>query len=204
MTNLVVVIGQRVKHCFSSNARRPFANFFGPVTFLGLEAISDPLGLEAISKLYRSRSYIEAISDPLGLEAISDPLVEQLGWSLRDIRPKEFGCLARIESNKLVLLDFGNVVDNVVPSRKKGLYDSVNFFDRYLILFFWYLLRVKIRCDRKSLDLITFEKMWVHAASLVVRNGATLESSFPVHDSGIGLSGPKPSEIVFRYTFFPI
>ena len=34
-------------------------------------------------------------------------------------------------------------------------------------------------CDRKRLDCITFSKTWVNAASLVVRKGAMLESSFP-------------------------
>ena len=43
-------------------------------------------------------------------------------------------------------------------TRKKGLYDGANFSHRYLILFFRHRLRVKIRCDRKSLDRITFEK----------------------------------------------
>ena len=109
---------------------------------------------------------------------------------------------ARIEPKQLVLLDVGYVVDNVLPpfqgekrvvflailavarmviwtTRNKGLYDDANFSHRDLVLYFRHLLRVKIRCDRKRLDRITFSKRWVNAASLVVRKGAMLESSFP-------------------------
>ena len=109
---------------------------------------------------------------------------------------------ARIEPKQLVLLDVGYIVDNVLPpfqgekrvvfltilavarmviwmTRNKGLYDDANFSHRDLVLYFRHQLRVKIRCDRKYLDRITFSKRWVHAASLVVRKGATLESSFP-------------------------
>ena len=114
---------------------------------------------------------------------------------------------APIEAKQLVLLDVGYVVDNVLPPfqgekrmvflailavarmviwtmRNKGLYDDANFSHRDLFLYFWHQLRVKIRCDRKRLDRITFSKRWVNAASLVVRKGATLESSFrplPAH-----------------------
>ena len=63
-------------------------------------------------------------------------------------------------------------------TRQKGLYDDANF-SRDLILFFRHQLIVKIRCDRKSLDRITFDERWVNAASLDVRMGAMLESSFP-------------------------
>ena len=81
-------------------------------------------------------------------------------------------------------------------TRKKGLYNDANFSYRDLILFFRHQLRVKIRCDRKRLDRITFDKRWVHAASLVVRKGTTWESSFlplPAHgDHGPGPSGPHP------------
>ena len=107
---------------------------------------------------------------------------------------------ARIELKQLVLLDVGFVVDNVLPpfqkcvmflatlavarmmiwsTRNKGLYDDASFSHRDLVLYFRHLLRVKIRCDRKRLDRITFGKRWVNAASLVVRKEATLESSFP-------------------------
>ena len=79
---------------------------------------------------------------------------------------------------------------------KKGLYDSANFSQRNLVLFFMHQLRIKITCERKRLGHITFNKRWVHAASLVVRKGATLESSFPplpAHVSdGLDLSGPHP------------
>ena len=118
-----------------------------------------------------------------------------------------------------MLLDVGYVVDNVLPplqgekrvvflsilavarmeiwsTRKKGLYDHVNFSHRDLVLCFRHQLRVKIRCDRKRLDRITFNKRWVNAASLVVRKGATLESSsppLPAHGVyGTNPSGPYP------------
>ena len=126
---------------------------------------------------------------------------------------------ARISPRELVPLDVGYVVDNVCPpfqgekrvvflgilavarmviwqTRNKGLYEGANFSYRDLILFFRHQLRVKIRYDRKCLDSITFSKRWVHAASLVVCKGATLESSFPplpAHgDDGPGPSGPHP------------
>ena len=109
---------------------------------------------------------------------------------------------ARIKPKKLVLLDVGYIVDNVLPpfhgekrvvflailavarmviwtTPNKGLYDDANFSHRDLVLYFRHQLRVKIRCDRKRLDHITFSKRWVTAASLVVRKGAMLESSFP-------------------------
>ena len=118
-----------------------------------------------------------------------------------------------------MLLDVGYVVDNVLPpfqcekrevfliilavarkviwtARKKGLYDGANFSYRDLILFFRHQFSVKIRCDRKRLERITFNKRWVHVASLVVRKKATLKSSFPplpAHSSdGLGLSGTHP------------
>ena len=69
------------------------------------------------------------------------------------------------------------------------------FFHHGLILFFRHQIRVKIECDRKSLNSLTFNKRWVHAASPVVRKGAMLESSFsplPVHgDNGPGPLGPN-------------
>ena len=91
-------------------------------------------------------------------------------------------CTARIDPKQLVLLDVGYAVDNVEPpnrgekrvvflailavarmmiwtTRKKGLYDGANFSHRDLILFFRHQLRVKIRCNRKRLDRITFDKM---------------------------------------------
>ena len=121
---------------------------------------------------------------------------------------------ARIEPKQLVLLDVGLVGDNVLPlfhsekrvvflailpvawmviwtRRKKGLYDNANFSHRDLVLYFRHQLRVKIRCDRKRLDHITFSKRWVNAASLVVRKGAMLESSFPpLPAHGIYGTGP--------------
>ena len=112
-----------------------------------------------------------------------------------------------------MLLDVGYVVDNVDlcirlrsvlflailavarivirETRSKGLYEVANFsLKNDLILFF--MLRVKIRCDRKRLDCITLDKMWVYAASLDVQKKATLKSSFPplLPAYGLGLSGP--------------
>ena len=88
----------------------------------------------------------------------------------------------------LVILAVARMV--IWETRNKGWYDGSNFSQRDLILF----IRVesKIRCDRKRLDRITFDKRWVYAASLVIRKGATLGSSFPplpVH----GDDGPGPS-----------
>ena len=126
---------------------------------------------------------------------------------------------ARIEPKQLVLLDVGYVVVNVLPPfqgekcvvflailavarmviwtmRKKGLYDDAYFSHRYLVFYFRHQLRVKIRCDRKRLDRITFDRRWVNAASLVVRKGVMLESSFPpllAHGVyGTGPLGPRP------------
>ena len=81
---------------------------------------------------------------------------------------------ARISPKQLVLLDVGYVIDNDVPpykgdkrvvflailavTRNKGLYEGANFSHRDLILYFRHQLRVKIRCDRKRLDRITFDK----------------------------------------------
>ena len=87
----------------------------------------------------------------------------------------------RIESKQLVQLDFGYVIDYVLPlyqgekhvaflaifavarmmiwmTRKKGLYAASNFSYRDLILFFRHQLEVKIRCDRKRLGCITFDR----------------------------------------------
>ena len=102
-----------------------------------------------------------------------------------------------------MLLDVGYVVDNVLPpfqgekrlvflailavarmviwtTQKKGLYDDANVSHRDLVLYFRHQLRVKIRCDRKRLDRITFNKRWVNTSSLVVRSGTMLELSFPL------------------------
>ena len=87
---------------------------------------------------------------------------------------------ARIEPKQLVLLDIGYVVD-ILPlfqgekyvvflailavakmviwtTQKKRLYDDANFFHCDLVLYFRHQLRVKIRCNRKRLDRITFDK----------------------------------------------
>ena len=108
-----------------------------------------------------------------------------------------------------MLLAVGFVVDNVLPrlqgekrvvflarmTRKKGLYDGANFSHRELILF-RHQLRVKIKCDSICLDRIIFDRRWEHAANLVVRKEAMLESSLlplPAHgDYGPSHSGPHP------------
>ena len=78
---------------------------------------------------------------------------------------------------------------------------SANFSHRDLILFFWHQLRVKIRCNRKCLDRIIFDKRRVNAACLVVRNGATVKSSIPslpaFSDDGLGPSGHHPRSVNF-------
>ena len=126
---------------------------------------------------------------------------------------------ARIKLKHLVLLGIGYVVDNILPQvqcekcvvfltilalarmviwtmRKKGLCDDANSSHLDLILFFRHQLRIKIRCNRKRLDRITFNKRWVHAVSQVIWKGTTLESSFsplPAHgDYGPGPSGLHP------------
>ena len=86
----------------------------------------------------------------------------------------------------LALLAVARMV--ILTTRNKGLYDDANFSHRDLVLYFRHQLGVKIRCDRKRLDRITkYYAMqalgecsgWVNAASLVVRKGTMLESSFP-------------------------
>ena len=126
---------------------------------------------------------------------------------------------ACIETKQFMLLDIGYIIDNVLPlfqgekrvvflailavarmviwmTRKNGLYDDANFSHCDLVVYFRHQLRVKIRCDRKCLDHIKFDKRWVNAASLVVRKGAMLESSFPPLPAhgiyGMGPSGPHP------------
>ena len=43
-------------------------------------------------------------------------------------------------------------------TQKNGLYDDANFTHRDLISFFRHQLRVKIRCDRKRLEHIIFDR----------------------------------------------
>ena len=136
-----------------------------------------------------------------------------------------------VEPKQVMLLDLGYFVDNVLPqlqgekrvmfltilavagmviwtTRKNGLYDGANFSHRDLILLFRHQLRVKIRCDRKRFDCITFDRRWVHAASLVIWKEAMLESSFPsssnawrLQAGSFGIS-PSISRIVC-FLFFP-
>ena len=82
------------------------------------------------------------------------------------------------------------------PATPKGTLSKLFSSWRDLILFFRHQLRVKIKCDRKRLDRIKFNWGWVHAVSLVVRKGATVESAFPPlpdhSDYGPSLLGPHP------------
>ena len=99
-----------------------------------------------------------------------------------------------------VLLEVGYVIDNVDPlwksekcrmfltilaetrmviwmTRKKELYDGTNFSHCDLILFFRHQVMVKIRCDRKYLYCITFNKRWMHTTCLIIRRRAMLSFS---------------------------
>ena len=90
------------------------------------------------------------------------------------------------------MLNVGYIVDNIGPpdqgekrvvflailavariviweTQNKELYDGTNFSHSDLILFFRHQLMVKIRCDRKRLDRITFDKRGLCAANLVIR-----------------------------------
>ena len=69
----------------------------------------------------------------------------------------------------LVILVVARMV--IWTMRKKGLYDSANFSHRDLVLLFRRQLRVKIRCYRKRLHHITFDKRWVSAVSLAYERG---------------------------------
>ena len=135
-----------------------------------------------------------------------------------------------INTKQLALLDVSFAMDNVDPRIKvrnvvflmilavarmviwtmwkKGLYDSAKFFHCDLILFFRYQLKVKIRCDRKCLDCIIFNKRWVNAASLVVQKRAVLESSLPpLHvygDDSPNSSGPHHQLVNFVPLSFPV
>ena len=125
--------------------------------------------------------------------------------------------MTRIQPKQLVLLDVGYVVDNVLlpfqsekrvvflailavarmviwTTRNKGLYDDANSSHRDLVLSFRHQLRVKIRCDRKHLNIITFDKRWVNVASLVVRKGASFPL-LPAH--GVYSTGPSGSHPVY-------
>ena len=92
----------------------------------------------------------------------------------------------------LTILSVARIV--IWTTQTKGLYDDTIFSYPDLILSFMRQLRLKIRCNRKCLDSITFDRRWVHAASLVVRKGIKLESSLPplpAHgEYGAGDSGP--------------
>ena len=101
-----------------------------------------------------------------------------------------------------MLLDVGYVVDDVLPpfqgekrvvfptilavarmviwaTRNKGLYADANFSHRDLVLYFRHQLRVKIRCDRKRLDRITFSKRWVNAVASPRRKNLVRPTIYP-------------------------
>ena len=70
---------------------------------------------------------------------------------------------------RVIFLTILDVVRMVIwVMRNKGLYEGANFSHQDLILYLRHQLRVKIRCDRKRLGCITFDKRWVYAASLVI------------------------------------
>ena len=115
-----------------------------------------------------------------------------------------------IEPKQLVPHNVGYAVDNVdITWRGENRKVFLAFLAvarlviGVLILFFRCLLSVTIRCNRKSLDRIAFDEGWVKAASLVVRKGAMLKSSFsplPAHVS----DGPGSSvNLIFLYPFDP-
>jgi len=111
---------------------------------------------------------------------------------------------ARIAPNQWVPLDVGYVVDNVSPpfagekrkvffailavarmviwsTRNKGLHEDGDFSCQDLICYFKHQLEVKIRCDRRMLETMTFNERWINAASLCVRTGAGVETLLPAH-----------------------
>ena len=70
---------------------------------------------------------------------------------------------------RVIFLRILDVVRMVIwVMRNKGLYEGADFSHQDLILYFRHQLRVKIRCDRKRLGCITFDKSRVYAASLVI------------------------------------
>ena len=77
----------------------------------------------------------------------------------------------------LVILAVARMV--IWQTRNKALYEGANLSYRDLILYFRHQLRVKIRCDKRRLDRITFSKRWVYAASLVVCKRGNLGVIFP-------------------------
>ena len=116
---------------------------------------------------------------------------------------------------QLMLLDIGYVVDNILPqfqgekcvmllvilavtgigiwtTQKKGWYDNAKFSHCDLILYFKHQLRVIIRCDRKCLACITFDRRWVHTASLGQRwsNPTLLFLSMELQTGSFGTPTP--------------
>ena len=234
---LKVDVSRWAKHSLSANAVRPFVTFLCPVTFQGLgkNCIGTSDGLRFGSSLWVAR-----------LDGRGDPLPLELGARIELL--KQFrvfahlaACTKRVASSrlwaseqaeqtcpivldavvawkKLVLLDVGYVVDNVLPpsqgekcvvflailavariliwtTRKKGLYDDANFSHRDLVLYFRHQLRVKIRCDKTIGPHNIRQK--VGECSKPGRTKVTvLESSFlplPAHGvHGTGPSGPHP------------
>ena len=124
------------------------------------------------------------------------PFWDRVGESTARIEPKQLmdNVLPPFQGERCVVFLAILVVARMLiwTTRKKGWYDDANFSHRDLVLCFRHQLRVKIRCDRKRLDRITFDKRWVNAATQVVRKNATLESTFtPLPAHGVYGTGPS-------------
>ena len=126
-----------------------------------------------------------------GLHQIQATNVTYTSYVVDNVDPPYIG------KKRVVLLMILAVARMVIwTTRKKGLYDSANFSLWDLILCFKHQLRVKIKCKRKRLDIITFDKRSVNATSLIVRKGVTSDLSFlhlPAGGSNhAGSWGPHP------------
>ena len=124
---------------------------------------------------------------PFGITSLS-------GWPASNPSSSSFVSVSRWE-----LCDFSRdpscrIV--ILMKRKKRLYDDTNFYHRDLILIFKQQHRVKIWCDRKCLDAITFDRRWVQAANMVVRKfgnvGVFLSSPSYAWHLRIGSFGTSP------------
>ena len=218
---LKVDVSLWAKHCLSTSAERPFVTFLGPLTFHGFEKnyirsewwvllrtllASGAAGrwrrsaLTRIGRQDRASWTTPRSCSPGNLFGMRYPF---LTWTTRRawlrsqqplVRRNGWACLL-LRVSLPVLGSHREWMACIKPKqRNKGLYDDANFSHCDLDLYFRHQLRVKIRCNRKCLDRITFSKRWKNAASLVVRKGAMLESSFPPLPAhgvyGMGPSGP--------------
>ena len=88
-------------------------------------------------------------------------------------------------------------------SRKKGSYEGAKYSHHHLTFFCMLQLRVKIKCNRKSLNCIIFDKRSVGAADLVVRKETMLKSSFlPLPAHGCDGLGPFRDPTLDKSMFF--